>query len=174
MLVSERPDSVLTSTDGQRWSSRDLGVGLSCIAYGSNRYVAGGQGGAIFTSTNGDVWEQVASTRRETVLQVCYGNDVFVGFSRDTMLRSTNGVDWEGREGSLYNHSLTFGNGLFVLGGGILGFTGLATSPDGIAWTDRLGHYQLTVGHRVAAHLRQWHVPCRRGSTHVYGWNQLG
>ena len=99
-------------------------------------FVTVGSSGTILTSSDGTSWTKRTSGTSEYLLEVTYGNGLFVTVGWGTILTSSDGTTWTERTSgtSEYLRGVTFGNGLFVtvsLGGTIL------TSPDGNSWTIR-------------------------------------
>ncbi len=136
-------DTILTSPDGETWTSRlsGMGVRFTGVAYGNNMFVAvgclWGNTVKVLTSPDGVTWTEAYS--KSTYLElhgVTYGNDKFVAVGDDTVLTSPDGVTWT--ETFLENGtSLTgvaYGNGTFVAVGS---YGEVLTSPDGVKWTHR-------------------------------------
>ena len=145
-FVAVAPTAIMTSTDGETWTTRSPGSGQG-VTYGNGTFVAV-NGTASFTSTDAVTWTQ------GTVVgdffgfpnqydSITYGNDTFVatGYNaaerRFVVMRSPNGSTWTegsnlGRHDS-FRSVVSFGNSLFVA---ITDMT-IYTSPDGITWTAR-------------------------------------
>ena len=149
------------STDGTIWNSGDFGSNEHpyAVCYNGTRFIAVGEKydfdppadwvGFITTSTDGATWSQ-AHWDGPTLTSVACGNGVIVATGEDgAILRSTDGLNWSTVSPSpalstQRIHGLAFGNGVFVATAhdftSAIGFSGnhrVATSPDGLTWTDR-------------------------------------
>jgi hypothetical protein len=114
------------------------------IFNGSNLYVAVGQGGSLYTSTNGTSWTQRTSGfGGNEIASVAFGAGVFVIVGQNgNIASSTDGTTWTLRTSNVSTNRLRrvrFANSLFVaVGDGANGGTGgITTSPDGTTWTKR-------------------------------------
>lgn len=93
---------IYTSPDAVTWTRRLFSGGsLNDIAFGGGVYVAVGENGAIWSSTNGTSWSPESSGISLDIQGVSYGNGVFVavGDDNDTggsgfVLKSLNGSSW--------------------------------------------------------------------------------
>lgn len=140
VLTSDVPNSLVKSSDGISWEVQTLSENVRAITFGMDLFVAVGTGGAIYTSQDADHWEKRISPSQSTISEIVFGNGTFLALTFDgSILRSSNAVEWESRYLGCCAYRLGFGNGLFVIGGGGLGYTSIATSADGIQWTGRLG-----------------------------------
>jgi len=112
---------------------------IQAIAYGNGKFVAGGGGGKMATSTDGETWTAVADSTFGTnpIYAITYANGKFVaGGSNGKMATSSDGVTWtavaNSTFGTNYINAIAYGNGNFVA----VGYNGkMATSPDGETWT---------------------------------------
>lgn len=148
---------ILTSMDGEYWSSQQVGSNhWTGIAYGNGKYVAVGyfRGvGYMTTSTDGTNWTtpQVTklsitnssdgSYRTKRVLNsIIYANGQFVAVGNDGIKAySTDGINWAFMEFTSVASwkSIAFGNGKYVAvgDGGETNYKGYVTSStDGINW----------------------------------------
>jgi hypothetical protein len=124
---------------------------INDLAYGSGRWVAVGDLGAVITSTNGATWNKVAlppavATNQVNLHGVTYANGVFTAVgAQGTIVTSADGLTWATR-GSMSSaglNAVAFGNGYYVsVGlGGIALQSGpvlsliLAAQPSGVALT---------------------------------------
>lgn len=85
------------------------------------------------TSPNGITWTNRTSGTTKNLLNVTYGNNIFVAVGEgDTLLTSPDGISWTNRAvpDSLYT-DVTYGNNTFVVVG-----SRILTSPDGVTWTE--------------------------------------
>jgi hypothetical protein len=109
------------------------------IAYGNNKWVAGGYDGKMAYSSDGITWTAVEDSTiwQFTITAIAYGNGKFVAVgSGGKMAYSSDGVTWTAVEDSTFGTSIitaiAYGNNRFVA----VGDDGkMATSPDGITRT---------------------------------------
>jgi uncharacterized delta-60 repeat protein len=132
--------TILTSTDGQAWTTVRLGVANSVMAFaqGNGVYVALASTSDLWSSTDGLSW-----TRRESgtgadgwyLQAITFGAGRFVALgSNGVIVTSTDGASWtlanSGTADAL--RSVVYGGGKFMaLGNGGRTFV----STDGLAWT---------------------------------------
>ena len=116
---------------------------IYAIAYGNNKFVAGGDLGKMATSTDGVTWTAVPDSTfgNSTINAIAYGNNKFVAGGsgsggRSKMAISMDGVTWTPVSNPFATYTIftiAYGLGMFVAGGQ----SGkMATSTDGITWTD--------------------------------------
>lgn len=134
-------DFIATSSDFASWSFA-TGAAANC-----NRaawcpdialVVVVGDGGVIYTSTNGTAYTSRTSGTTDDLRGVAYGAGLAVAVGENgTLLTSPDGITWTPRTssfGSDFIRSVVYGAGQFVA----VGYAGkIATSPDGITWTQR-------------------------------------
>jgi hypothetical protein len=141
--IGEPPgtSAILTSTDGSHWNPglTNFNHPLFDAAYGNGTWVASGEDGTFFTSTDGTNWtDRSISGVSHDLTRIAFGNGRFVAraVSRDLVYVSTNSVDWSPVEspGASELHHLRFVNGVFA-GGGTNGHVLLSTN--GVDWTVR-------------------------------------
>lgn len=124
---------------------------INSVAFGAGRYVAVGDGGAIFSSSDGLTWSRKDSKTTRTLWSVIYGNNRFVAVGNGNIIRtSQNGEEWAagryiGEGESLF--SAVYAGGQFVIVGGrairdtngrLTGTRGvIVTSVNGIIWNER-------------------------------------
>lgn len=148
-----------TSPDGVNWVTRATGMRTNfaaaiggatsarSVAYGGGIHMVGGDSSRIWTSAdNGVTWTYLDTYRAiigtTAVNGMAYGNSRFVGVGTAgrRLMTTDNGATWT--TGVIWSASqanrVVFGNGVFVAGGAS---SHLATSSDGITWTD----YQTTI-----------------------------
>jgi len=110
--------------------------GLSGVAVAGSTYVAVGDNGTVITSLNsGATWQTVTSATGETLLDVEYGNGLWMaGGYFGALITSPDGVNWTDASGSFSHvYGITYGDGKFVAHGG----SGtLMSSPDGLTWKE--------------------------------------
>lgn len=115
---------------------------LGALTYANGRFVAGGGGGTIMTSTDGLDWSVHRLGITHSVFDVCYGNGRYLALSvYNQIWTSVDGQAWIERDTSAVDlgqriYHITFGDGMFVA----VGTWGLIMrSPDGENWT-RVAH----------------------------------
>jgi hypothetical protein len=131
--------------DAAQWTplSEGTGINLRGLARGNGRYVAVGNEGRVFTSSNGEQWNLQPPLRSGNLRGIAYGNGLFVAAAEAYVFVSPDGIawtQWSNLATSLYG--ITFADGLFVAvgeGGAIV------TSPNGMAWTRQI----TTTPHRL-------------------------
>jgi hypothetical protein len=141
------------SKDGENWTLQTLDtMGASTefrgVNWGNGRFIlVGGAGtGMSMISTNGVDWE-MGGEADDFISDACWIGNVWVAAGGNGLrVRSTdNGASWTGNAGGQSRHyrSGACGNGLFVAVGHSFAATPeeevgiIATTPDGITWTDR-------------------------------------
>lgn len=160
-VASSGTNRVMTSPDGITWTQRFSALNfngttelpLLSVAYGNNIFVAVGWGTGYtetMSSPNGIAWtaRSIPYPNYQDNSSVVYGNGRFVAVAWGSatggttlIISSTNGTTWSHATGNFsfpsYTdiwHTVTYGDGLFVT----VGASGqLATSPDGINWTQQ-------------------------------------
>ncbi len=132
---------LLTSTDGESWSTQPLPDGIQYaggVIYAAGQFVAaGGSGNGIATSSDGLDW--TVSAPGVELNSVAYGNGTFVAVGpRGAVLTSANGASWlPASSGSTQNlAAVAFGNGRFVAtNAAAAGKGSVLVSTDGVHWT---------------------------------------
>jgi hypothetical protein len=138
--------TIAYSTDGKKWTAvKDSTFGTSgiyAIAWGNNKFVAGGGSGKIATSPDGVTW--TAGTISGSIGQtaaIAFGGNKFVIVGYDDgdttgntpIAYSTDGVTWTGvTTDTGYIKAVAYGNGMFIA---LDGLSTMLTSSDGISWT---------------------------------------
>jgi hypothetical protein len=128
-----------TSADGVSWTKQAGAptVALSSIAYGNQLFAATAGSGALYTSPDGVTFTPQASPTADLLGALIYGNGVFVALDLQnggrTVVTSTNGISWTKSDLSFsLGGALTFADGHFLS-------SALATSSDGVSWTQPTG-----------------------------------
>jgi hypothetical protein len=109
------------------------------IAWGSDKFVAGGSYGKMATSTDGITWTAADSKfGTRAINAIAWGSNKFVAVG-DTAAYSSDGVSWTetynlGGIGS-WTNVIAYGNNKFVAGCGFLRDHAVMYSTDGITWT---------------------------------------
>lgn len=126
---------------------------LRTIAYnGSNLYIAAGNAGFLYSSTNGTTWTlRTSGFGANSIRKVAYGNGLWVAVGQNgTITTSTDGTTWTARTSNMSTNQIidvTYQNSLWVAvgdGGGTTNTGGIIYSTDGITWTRK--SQSLTVG----------------------------
>jgi hypothetical protein len=133
---------VSKSTDGgATWTAAPTNVPTSTLAFGQNVWVAGGNL-ALWSSPDGVAWTQ-HQVPNAYVGDVVFANNMFVAVGMRTILTSTDGITWTPRNvptnGAIYRSVAWGGNMWVATGASAYDATKpvLASSPDGITWTER-------------------------------------
>jgi hypothetical protein len=132
-----------TAVSDSKFGSDDI----FAVAYGNDKFVAGGKGGKIAYSSNGATWTAVTAINifgtgdYDGIRAIAYGNGKFVaGGTGGKMVTSTDGVTWTTVSNSTFTSyilAIAYGsNGStvskFVAGG--INTGKMATSTDGTTW----------------------------------------
>jgi hypothetical protein len=115
-------------------------AGITGIAYGSGRFVAGGEMGKMAYSSDGTTWTAVDDGGifgNGFIRSIAYGSGKFVAVGDvGKMATSSDGITWtavsDTKFGTSYIYAVAYGNGRFVAGGAD-GKTAIST--DGTTWT---------------------------------------
>jgi hypothetical protein len=133
------------SSDGIRWASVPVSdetddLWLRGVAYGAGRYVLagmrmGGNDGALFHSSDGEQWEEiaVATGAPSGLADVVFAGGQFFALSTfRTLLRSSDGIEWQliDLATTVMPLDVTFGGGQFLL----VGSGDVQRSSDGLRW----------------------------------------
>jgi hypothetical protein len=141
-------DSVADPLDHWTRLSLSGAPSLRAVAYGNGHYVATGDGGTIYTSTNGFSWTACDSGSTGRLWSVTYGNGVFVTADFEgnggSALTSSDATNWTStpfatRRGLRH---IIFAKGMFLaaqMDGGIGG--GIGISQDGVHWSEQSTPY---------------------------------
>jgi uncharacterized repeat protein (TIGR02543 family) len=130
---------------------------ISAIAYGNNRFIAGGSYGRMAYSADGVTWTAITGTditfNYNDINAIAYGNNtwVAVGYS-GKMAYSTNGITWTAVADSTFDTSsiraIAYGNNRFVA----VGDSGkMAYSTDnGVTWT-AVTNSTINISYQIAS-----------------------
>ncbi|MFZ2414236.1 MAG: stalk domain-containing protein [Candidatus Cryosericum sp.] len=136
--VGTRGAVVLTSDlvhwePSEQFTSKDL----YGICWGNSMYVAVGDEGTLFTSTDGRAWTGRAVPGDPSLASIAFGNGSYVAVGvGGAIVRSSDGAEWETVAATVDKnlYDVTFGGGRFV----VVGQDGtIVTSTDGLMWEDR-------------------------------------
>jgi hypothetical protein len=136
------------ASSGTTWTTRlviDSGKFKALATNGSTIYVAVGDGGYLYSSTDSGVTWSVRTSGfgANSINGIVYGNGIFVAVGQAGLIStSTDGVTWTARTANVSTNSLKSvqylnSNFIAVGGGGNGGTGGITTSTDGITWTKR-------------------------------------
>lgn len=147
------------STGGMKWSlpttitwtirKTPTGTGTSSInsiAYnGSNLFVAAGDAGQLYTSSDGKTWtSRTSAFGGSSIYSVAYGNSLWVAVGTSGLIStSPDGITWTARTSGLNTGDIwkvIYANSLWVAVGQNTTSTaafGITTSTDGLTWTAR-------------------------------------
>ncbi len=125
------------------WQRNDLKVDktLNSVCYGGGKFVAVGQGGAIFASSDGENWKDYTGLNADEtggadLNSVCYGKEVFVAVGMGKIITSTDGISWKsnepGPEKFISISAVCFGRDTFIAFGSD---KSCLISSDGITWS---------------------------------------
>ncbi|MGE5484660.1 MAG: S-layer homology domain-containing protein [Ignavibacteriales bacterium] len=138
--------TILTSTDGLRWTLRASGVEyqLEAIDYGNGMFVAVGEAGTILTSRDGIEWTSCVEGTRRALSGVAYGAGRFVAVGQSGRVAvSEDGASW-----SMYQHDspgswslgdVVYGMGRFFATRASGHYGWIVASTDGASWSDFAG-----------------------------------
>ncbi len=120
------------------------------ISFGNDRFVAVGEAGTALTSTNGLTWVLSETGQTGRIHTISFGGGLFVALGntyscpigpvvcstvRTHALVSQDGLSWTNALiDTAELSSLAYGDGMFLA----VGSERIFTSPDGLAWTERL------------------------------------
>ncbi|MCX8058931.1 MAG: hypothetical protein N3A58_05910 [Spirochaetes bacterium] len=116
------------STDGKTWalpSSKPSDVvTLNGVTCGNNIFIAVGNGGIIFRSSdNGNNWVKINNSNTTNLLDVAYGNGYFIAVGNSgseqsvRLVSSDYGLTWNITNVTSYNYStVSYANGKFFIG----------------------------------------------------------
>jgi hypothetical protein len=140
---------ISTSADGISWTPADTsGLGsiyIYGVAYGDGKFVAVGGDTIAYSTDNGATWTAADTSGLDgnEIYAIAYGNGTWVA-GGDTIAYSTDGETWTAVDESSTSFfggksvgSVAYGSDKWVVaaGGPNMGCA-IATSPDGIAWTE--------------------------------------
>ena len=143
-----------TQTAGVKWAAapsvtwtnrlRLSSIAINKIAdNGSGTYVAVGNSGTLYSSTNGTTWtSRTSGFGSNTIYDVIFANNLWVAVGNNgTITTSTDAITWTARTSGMSTNAIfqvVYANSLFVAvgnGGGATNTGGITYSSDGITWT---------------------------------------
>lgn len=108
---------------------------LNDVVYGKGGFVTVGEKGVIMFTNDGGTWIRGLSDNKSDLLNVSYGNGVFVAVGDKVILYSNTGIYWE--KANFKNpskvHDVVFGDGKFVA---VCDNGDIINSIDGINWNN--------------------------------------
>jgi len=143
-IVLTGDPGVLRSTDGHTWTSIVLPEATSL--HSSKVVAAAGvfvmvSGNHAFKSSDGLTWAHAGDTGDAGHWQaIAYGNAHWVAIGDGHVKASEDGLAWHDYNATPNNpqlDALAFGNGVFVGVGKANNLARIATSPDGVTWTEQ-------------------------------------
>lgn len=136
-FVAASYPNIFTSTYGSSWKIKnESSKYFRSIAFGNNTFVVVGSEGFVLTSRNGETWERHDVDTTISFGSIAFGNNQFVATcqSPEQLMTSRDGITWSDPVGiDVHGSEITviFGNGLFLVAGGLQNYT----STDGQAWS---------------------------------------
>jgi hypothetical protein len=164
---------IYSSTDGINWTERVSSFGSSAgrppkamatAPNATNKYIAGGNSGHFYYSTNGTSWTRGTDFSSGSITGAASDNNTtYVVCGSTYVYSSTNGNTWSTRTAASSPtswHKVAFGNGIFVL----VGDGGhINTSTDGATWTNRTSTSGTTQNIRSVAYNASAEYPWMAG-----------
>ncbi|MGB6221701.1 hypothetical protein [Haloferula sp.] len=150
VAVADGPTFLRSSDDGVKWEvsiegTPSLTRQLLDIAFGNGIFVAAGNAGQVFSSSDGQNWApHSVGTGSHEFRSVAFGAGKFVIAGVDAtgmgaaLYSSPDGSNWTSRDGGISGqyHELVFENNEFIACGGNTGNAGfVTTSSNGTIWT---------------------------------------
>jgi hypothetical protein len=143
-VITGAQTALYRSMDGVHWTAiplrQDDDLAMRWLTYGAGRYLmSGGRiggGDVLWTSTDGDRWQEQASPASETGNwnELAYAENRFFRFGFSQLALSDDGESWSVvPNGIVQGGSAAYGNGLYLLAGN----GPMMTSEDGWRWQER-------------------------------------
>lgn len=137
-LFNSQKDACAEQLDQWTWlNPRPTVNPLNATTFNSGRFVAVGDFGNMFTSTNGTDWIQVFPGTTNRLTSITANGSLFVAAGeRGTIVTSDNGVDWIPQATGITNdlYGITYSNSTFLA----VGSAGsIIVSSGGIMWETR-------------------------------------
>lgn len=128
---------MMYSTNGIDWDAATTPAAVSGVdgskyeaAYGAGIWVTVGDGGPLYSTDNGETWQQSTGAPTSGLFSVAFGAGMFLAGGPTALYRSTDGMSWAAVAGE--SGAVEYGAGLFLKrGGGVI-----KKSTDGITWVE--------------------------------------
>lgn len=162
VMVGNTPtNTYLFSTDGITWTQRTIvtnapsAVTLRCVRYLNGRFYVGGDTGFLASSADCVTWTLASGSPSvfgsKSIQDITWNGTTFVATtdanSGASIWSSPDGLNWTATTLAGKWYSLSWGAGLFVLGGHDgANVPKIYTSPDGLTWTARTVPASHTTG----------------------------
>lgn len=146
MITSILAPSTFAQSNASEWNRVSMGSGLRSVTWSGSSYIAVGDRGTIYQSTDGVSWTfRESPVKGQIISGVAWGNNTFVAITtKGEILTSPDGIEWSIKwedQNSLFS-SVNWVNNQFITAGAYrksneaLGTSGyILTSPDGDTWT---------------------------------------
>ncbi|MBS4174270.1 InlB B-repeat-containing protein [Bacillus sp. FJAT-49736] len=126
---------IYTSTDGGiNWTNTldNSNICLYKVIYVGDHFVAIGNQGAIYNSTDGVNWSKAYINDPVEFYDISYGNNQYIAVSGDGVIEKSNdGIHWSSSSANTPMYSIAYANGEFVA----IGEDAFYSSHDGEDWT---------------------------------------
>lgn len=135
MIACPAAGGIMTAPlSSNSWTLQVLpSVGVfNAVSYGAGLYVAVGNSGIIYTSSDGITWSSQTSGTAANLVSIDWSGSEFVAISSSVVLRSTNGTSWT-NIGSNGGSSMCYSGGQFIT---FNGSTTVRLSLTGVTWID--------------------------------------
>ena len=135
VCVKKTNSEITVLPDIEEWERSEFSpnANIYALAYGDNKFIAGGNSGSLFYSEDGIKWCSGSYGSNAAIADICYGNEQFVAVGPAGNVRySEDGIYWAPANNINKNESLArviYGNNKFVAVG-----TKVYYSVDGANW----------------------------------------
>ncbi len=136
-FVALAGSQILISTNAARWSAASALPDALNLSFGNTRFVAVGNAGKVWTSSDGSAWLPRFSGTNQDLLVAGFAANRFIAAGKNgTIVTSSDGVTWTSVPSTTSSRLNAFapnaqGAALFGKGGVIL------SSSNGLAWSER-------------------------------------
>ena len=116
VAVGKSPSTAFVSTNGiqwqESWTGLDSSDPLDAVAFYSNKYIAAGANGGIYSSTSGTNWTTTAQTGASLNGLGAYGGDYFAVGGEGALLHCTAWPSWTSLTSGVLENLYAFGCGM--------------------------------------------------------------